>query len=88
MTAILDMSQAQAWIIVIGALATAVVSIIGAIKSRQNGVKLDEIHVLTNSQLTALKSDLATALKDIARLQKFISEGKSDPPDTPPVIQS
>lgn len=88
MIAALDMSQAQAWIIVIGALATAVVSIISALKSRQNGVKLDEIHVLTNSNLTAVKNDLKTALADIKKLQQFITEGKSAPPDTPPIIQS
>lgn len=86
-----DSSQAQAWVILIAAVSAALVSIISAIKSKSNGAKLDvtdrkldEIHVLTNNNLTAVKADLEVALKDIVFLKEFISKNTTPPsPDTP-----
>lgn len=92
MTAIMDFSQASAWVILIAAVASAVVSIISALKSQSNGQKLDiidkksdEIHVLTNNNLTAVKADLEIARKDIVFLKEFISKN-TIPPD--PKVES
>lgn len=95
MSATIDLPQAQAWVIIIigalGALGTFVVTIISAFKSKSNGAKLDltdkkldEIHVQTNSNLTAVKADLEIARKDIVFLKEFISKNTTPPsPDTP-----
>lgn len=92
---VMDLSQAQAWVVIIiaalGALGSLVVSIINAVKSKANGQKLDvinkksdEIHIQTNSNLTSVKADLAIALKDIIFLKEFISKNTIPPPPPDP----
>lgn len=78
----MDLTQAQSWVLIIAAVGAAVVSIISALKSKQNGQKLDIIHQLTNSNLTAVKADLEIARKDITFLKEFISKN-TKPPEPP-----
>ena len=49
----MDMSQAQGWILIITAVSTAAVSVITAWKVGKSATKVDEVHVLVNSQATA-----------------------------------
>lgn len=63
----------------IGALAAAVVSIITAIRSRDNGIKADkiiekatEIKVSTDGNLTRMSNDLETAKEKISGLETLI----------------
>lgn len=86
----MDLSQSQGWILVIAAIGANAVLIINALKSKQNGQKLDvlggkadDIHVLTNSNLTSVKADLAIALKDIVFLKEFISKNTPVPVPDP-----
>lgn len=88
---ILDVAQAQAWVILVAAVGAVIVSVINAVKSKANGKKLevadrklDEIHVLTNNNLTAVKADLEMARKDISFLKEYISKNTTPPkPDEP-----
>lgn len=82
--AIMDISQAQAWVILISAVTAAAISIITAFKSKSNGAKLDVIHQLTNSNLTAVKADLVMALKDINFLKEYISKNAKAPDPSVP----
>lgn len=72
-----------AWLAIIvptiGALAAAVVSIITAIRSKDNGIKADkiiekatEIRVSTDGNLTRMSSDLETAKEKIVGLETLI----------------
>lgn len=84
LSVVFDTSQAQAWVILIAAVGAVVVSIINAIKSKSNGQKLDVIHQLTNSNLTAVKADLVLALNDINFLKEYISKNAKPPDPTTP----
>ncbi len=80
---------ATAWVTVIAATAAALVSVVNALAAgwgRQEArrvaatasTKLDEIHELTNSNMTALKGQLATALARIEALEsKLLQHGRS-----------
>lgn len=92
MNGTMDITQAQAWTVIIvgvlGALGTFIVSIINVIRSKSNGEKLDstdkkldEIHVQTNSNLTALKADMVVANNEILFLKEYISKMALAPPD-------
>jgi hypothetical protein len=52
----------------------AIVSFIGLLIGRRNTQKIDVIHILVNSQLTAVKSELVIAQQKIGSLQEFIME--------------
>ncbi len=83
---ILATISASDWFIMIPLITTAAVTIIAALKSQQNGVKLDvakdklvEIHDLTNSNLAAVRAEgvalresLAAANRRIEVLENFI----------------
>lgn len=58
--------------IVIVALIAAVPATIGAILSVKNGRKADAIHVLVNSNLTAVKVELAVAKTEIGMLREMV----------------
>lgn len=42
----------------------------------RNSKKADSIHVLVNSNLTAVKADLALALERVAKLEQLLTERK------------
>jgi hypothetical protein len=85
----MNMGNAAAWVTIIAASAAAVVSILNAWNGstgRQEARdaatsasgKLDTIHELTNSNMAALKLQLATALGRIDALEnKLLANGKS-----------
>lgn len=55
------------------ALIAAVPATIAAVVGVVNTRKANEIHVLVNSNLTKVKSDLSEAIKQIARLEKLLA---------------
>jgi hypothetical protein len=59
--------------IVIVALIAASPGVIAAIASIRNGKKADDIHLLVNSNLTAVKDQLAAALTKVESLEKVIN---------------
>lgn len=74
------MSSATAYVVIISAVAAALVSIVNAVSAgwgrqearysaAQATVKLDQIHELTNSNMTALKAQLQAALDRINALE-------------------
>lgn len=60
-----------------GAIA-AIVAALDVLLSRRNGKKLDVVHDLTNSTLSGVKSDLATALAKVARLEDMLGEAHTE----------
>lgn len=66
------------WIPVVGLILPAIIaasaSVYGARHSVRNSQKLDEIHVLVNSNLTQVKEDLATARGQIAQLVQRLDD--------------
>jgi hypothetical protein len=62
--------------IVLVALIGAVPATVAAISSLFNGRKTEEIHTLVNSNLDAVKLELAQAKKQIALLTKAVLDGE------------
>jgi hypothetical protein len=88
------MNNAAALITVIAATAAALVTVINAVAAgwgrteareaaTSASAKLDQIHELTNSNMTALKAQLAAALDRINALEeRLISHGATGQPPT------
>ncbi len=80
MTAVMDISQAGAWVVIIGSifaglggLSATIISIINALKSRDNGVVLEEIkrsarrtEAQTDGNQTASKLQIAISARALA----------------------
>jgi hypothetical protein len=58
-------------------LVAVVTLIVGIYNAKEIKHKSDEIHILVNSNLTKVKSDLALALERVAKLEKLISDIES-----------
>jgi hypothetical protein len=57
------------WVALVASLTPSLVALGALMQGRRNGRKADEIHVLVNSNLTAVKTDLALATVCIEGLQ-------------------
>lgn len=66
----------------IGGIAPTLAALGGLFVSLRNSKKSDEIHVLVNSNLTAVKADLALALERVDKLEKLLVTftGSASPP--------
>ena len=54
----MSVAETQSWVTIIASLATAIVAIITAWKVKSTGTKVDEVHLLVNSQATADKAKI------------------------------
>lgn len=57
---------------IVAAIPPTLAGVAALIVSIRNGKKSDQIHVLVNSNMTAVKADLATAAKRIASLEALL----------------
>lgn len=66
----------------IGGIAPTLAALGGLFVAIRNSKKSDEIHVLVNSNLTAVKADLALALERVDKLEKLLVTftGSAPPP--------
>lgn len=62
----------------IAGIPPTILAIATLIQSKKNGKKSDEIHVLTNSNLTKVKEDLVEAKEEIRGLKQHILKGVAE----------
>lgn len=82
-------SNAQVWISAIGALATVAVAYLGFLVSVKNSkksdaieTKVDQVHTLTNSNMTALNAKLDAALAEVKAGKDMIAQLRLERSDT------
>jgi hypothetical protein len=61
-------------IAIIIAVAPTIVALGGVIIGLRNGRKVEQVHVLVNSNLDKVKKDLQTALDRVDKLEKYIQD--------------